>query len=208
VIGLVPSFSTKNFLELSTRSYMEQLQGSPVEEHLLSRGITKEAQTFFRLGYVGNPLKGHEKYSGSLSIPYITGSGVVTLRFRTFGRGAKYLSLPGAVGRPFGVGLLGEEAPVYIVEGELDAISCWIAGLPTVGFPGANTWAPVFSRIFRFRSVVVVADGDEPGMRFAEEVARDIERCDIISCPPGEDANSILVSQGPEGLRNLVGADT
>jgi len=206
VIGLVPSYSMRNGLEEATRSYAKQLDGSPVQEHLLSRGITKEAQDYFSLGYVGDPSKGHEKYVGAMSIPYLTRSGVVTIRFRTFGRGAKYLSFPGAKPRPFNVdSLRSSGSSIYITEGELDAISGWCADLDTVGLPGVETWLPVYARMFRFRDVVVVADGDEPGLRFAEGIARDIERCTIIQCPPDQDLNSVLQKSGVEGVRKLVG---
>jgi hypothetical protein len=44
-------------------------------------------------------------------------------------------------------------------------------------------------------------------MEFARQVAKSIEGCRIISAPTGEDINSLLVRDGIEGVRKLVGCD-
>ncbi len=206
----MPSSSTRAGLATAAWEYNRQLLGEEAAQaYLTSRHITKEAIAEFRLGYVGNPLSGDTDYQGRLSIPYLTPGGAVSIRFRNIGDGAgpKYLSHHGEVGRPYNVAaLFGSKQPTYITEGEIDAISMWRAGLNAVGFPGAQIWKPVFARLFRMRDVVIVADGDDAGMSFAHSVAKDLESYRIVQCPPDQDANSILISEGPEGLRRLVGA--
>ena len=207
--SIVPSSSSKSSLAARTWAYHQQLlESEHALAYLSSRQITKEAIEAFRLGYVGSPSSGDEHYRGRIAIPYLTTTGPVSIRFRRIGdgEGAKILSEHGDSGRPYNVAALsGSDQPVYITEGELDAISMWIAGLPAVAFPGAKSWLPVFGRLFRMREVVIVADGDDPGLAFAHRAATDLEQYRIIQCPHGEDANSILIEGGPEALRKLVG---
>src|SRR5690606_22396316 len=63
----------KKFLETATSQYRESLPGSPAEEYLASRGFQpgNTAVGKFRLGYVADPLPGHEMYRGMLAIPYL-----------------------------------------------------------------------------------------------------------------------------------------
>lgn len=132
------------------------------------------------------------------------------MRFRAVGSAdsSKYLSRPGDSGRPFNVlALRSSTETIYITEGEFDCIVASSVGLPAVGFPGADTWTSVFARLFRFRRVVVLADGDGAGMKFASKIAHHIEGAKIVSMPSEEDVNSVLLSRGPEGLREVIGID-
>lgn len=60
---------------------------------------------------------------------------------------------------------------VYLHEGESSAVTGALAGLPSVGFPGAN-WKPAedAKRFTRFKRVVVVPDCDQPGRSAAESI--------------------------------------
>src|SRR5690554_7306712 len=79
----------KKCLETATSQYRESLPGSPAEEYLASRGFQPDntAVGKFRLGYVADPLPGHEMYRGVLAIPELRRAPdgvwtVVTMRFR------------------------------------------------------------------------------------------------------------------------------
>lgn len=207
MIGIVPSANMRRSLEESLVAYEAQLPGSPGQTYLSERGITKQTQVFFRLGYVEEPLLGDESYQGRIVIPYMTLAGVVSIRYRATGDGEyKYLTRPGDIPRPFNVSALHQDTDtVYITEGEMDAIVASMIGLAAVGFPGNQMWKPAFARLFRFRRVVVLADGDQQGKDFASKVAASIDGCRIVSMPAQEDVNSILSSDGPEGLREIIG---
>lgn len=212
---LVPSSATRRSLEQRTSAYEQQMDGSPAETYLKGRGITNEAIVRFRLGYVGSPTIGDEQYHGRIHIPYLTPTGVVCSRFRAVDDlvHPKYKSEHGVSGRPFNVWALRSVEPVmYITEGELDAISATVAGLPAVGFPGATSWDKLYSRMFRFRRVVILADDDgldadgelKAGGKFANKVASDLNGAKIITMTGG-DVNSVLIERGVEGLRKMVG---
>lgn len=188
------------------------LESEEALTYLLKRGITSEAQNYFRLGYVQDPLEGHENYKGRISFPYVTPGGVTGIRFRAVGDPegrSKFLSLPGDIPRLYNTQSLVSHMDVYICEGQTDVIACWIAGLPAVGLPGAMTWkkeAHVFSRIFTNRHVSVLADNDDEGagMDFANDIYRTLGGCRIVLMPKGHDVSSYLLQYGEEALRAKV----
>lgn len=208
-VGIVPTRSMKRALLVAQETYADQLTGSAAEEYLISeRGISREVLDSFRVGVVLDPLTGDEEYRGRITIPYQTPGGTVSIRYRSLpGSGEpKYLSRPGDPGRPFNVqALRTSQRTIYITEGELDAISCQVASLPAVAIPGVQMWQKAYGRLFRWRDVVVLADGDKPGREFAKEVSQHIEGCRIVDMGEEMDVNTILVSKGPEGLREHVG---
>jgi len=63
----------KSFLEEATKKYKSALPGSPAEEYLESRGLTNPAIADevgkFCLGYVADPLPGHEMFRGCWPSP-------------------------------------------------------------------------------------------------------------------------------------------
>lgn len=207
------SSSQRDYLREATTRYLRALPGSPAEEYLASRGLgDKEVTTRFMLGYVDDPLPGHEMHRGSLAIPYLRwsvghGWAVVSIRFRCIkdhehvGHG-KYMTQAGDRPRLYNtLALLPQEPNIAITEGELDAISAQLSGVPAVGVPGAESWQPHFREPFLgYETVFVLADGDEPGMRFANTVAKTLPNAKVIPMPEGEDVNSIYTKHGAEAL--------
>lgn len=216
---LVPQTSLRRLLERATGQYEASLEGSYVSLYLENRGITKEIQKKFRLGYVESPLPGHETYAGRMSIPYLTRAGVVDIRYRrvpsdgnpeTAVFGNKYESMPGAESRPYNtLALSRPESFVVICEGEPDTWTADMAGIPAVGFPGSDSWKKLHFRMFRYRRVAILADNDDggAGAKFARKVAEDINGAVIISMPPGHDVNSFVQAEGIGALRKKVGLD-
>lgn len=210
----MPSQQLKKSLEESTARYHSQIFGSPGEEYLANRGITREAVIAFRLGYVGtgsSESRSDREFTRRISIPYLSAGGVVSLRYRSTRDEdtPKYLGLPGIAARPFNTPALLASDPIYLCEGEIDAISLWVAGLPAVAIPGATSWKKEWSRIFRMRSTVLLLDDDEAGKRMGKQVSQSIERCRIINMGVDDtgkrwDANSYLVAHGAEALREYV----
>lgn len=217
-ISLVVSNSLRTFLEESTESYhlaLQTVDGESVVEYLKTRGLLWASAQYFRLGVVVNPLPGHERYVGKLAIPYVTRSGVVSMRFRQIPEivdglyqpfeGPKYLSVPGDEPRMFNtIDLDRREDYVCICEGEFDAITAHQAGLPAVGIPGVNGWKDFYSRCFKgYRAVYILSDNDDKGQgqAFSEKVAGQVENSRIVCMPKDHDVNSFLVAEGPEALR-------
>ena len=201
------SQSQKELLDLATQRYAANIYQA--EDYLRSRGISMEAARLARLGVVVEAEIGHDVFIGRLSIPYITKTGVVDLRFRSLNPAVepKYMGMTGAETKMFNV-LDIEKAGNYIgvCEGELDTItmsSC--IGIPCVGVPGANSWKKHYTRLLAdFERIFVFADGDQPGKEFANSLARELP-VTIVQLPDGEDVNSSYVKYGADYIREKAG---
>lgn len=96
-----------------------------------------------------------------------------------------------------------QKRSIWLVEGELDALSLWAAGRPAIAAPGA-TWVDSkwWHTLRRAPSVVIAGDGDAPGKKFtqlAKDRAQDAlgkvwaeTRCGRAHWTPGNDANDLL----------------
>lgn len=203
----------RQLLQEATSAYHANLSGSPAEGHLADRGLltkfVKDKTDRFRLGYVDDPLPGHDMYKGMLAIPYIRRDdegewSVVSMRFRCLedhehqGHG-KYNTVSGDRPRLFNTTALLRPGPrMLVTEGEIDALTAQVYGFDAVAVPGASSWQTHFREpLLGYETVFILADGDKPGMDFARKVANALPNGRIIPCPPGEDVNSwITTSEG------------
>lgn len=154
-------------------------------------------------------------YRGMLAIPYLRWSygewSVVSIRFRCLddheheGHG-KYNTVAGDRPRLFNTkALMTADDIICICEGELDTITAKACKVEAVGVPGATSWQRHFREPFLgYETVYVLADGDEPGIRFAEKVVKDLPNGKILPCPPGHDVNSLVLRDGPKALTERV----
>jgi len=179
------------------------------EEYLLTRHLSVEEAEKFSLGVVAEPLPGHEAYKGRLSIPYITPSGVVDIRFRSINNQdeAKYMGVPGAKTTMFNAQIvLTAGSYICVTEGEIDTIVLSVkTGHPSVGIPGVNNWRQYYTKILDdFETVIVLADGDSPGLEFGKRLSRELHNVNLLQMPEGHDVNSIIVQQGKEWIDERI----
>lgn len=212
----MPSQSTKKLLERAADTYHTQLlDNDQALTYLSKRGITNEMAGYFKIGIVAEPLEGHEFQVGRLSIPYITQTGIVQMRFRAMPYDGipghpepspKYKSESGAGSTIYNARALMSTGNVAVTEGEFDCISAHVAGINAIGIPGAQSWQKVYGRVLRYRKVVILADNDDhgEGLKFAETVQHDVRGARIVLMPKGYDVNSFLMDSGPEALKALV----
>lgn len=219
-----------NSVETAKR-YHEKFPGSPAEEYVAARGLAEVAGRF-GLGYVASAQPGHERYSGSLCIPYIRPAGgddgVATCRFRCiadecvrapdgafyFQRGekehhqghGKYLSLPGDPPRLYNTPALIDPSPfLVVVEGEFDTQSWALAQVPAVGAPGTGTWRDYWTPALLGYEVVYLIAEDAPGLVFMDGLAAELPNGKVIQMADAQDSNSVLINHGPEALRKRIG---
>ena len=201
------SISQKELLEKATHRYAANI--SLAQDYLASRGIPLEVARLAQLGVVVEPEAGQEAFVGRLSIPYVTKSGVVDLRFRALNPAVepKYMGMTGAETKMYNV-LDVERAGDYIgvCEGEIDTLTLsGLVGIPCVGVPGANSWKKHYTRLLAdFERVFIFADGDQPGKEFASSLARELP-VTIIQLPDGQDVNSMFVQDGSDYFHQKVG---
>lgn len=220
----------KKFLERATKEYKASLLGSPAEEYLVSRKLltpeNQEALLRFRIGYVENPLPGHEWYKGWLAIPYLRrgpsgGWTVATMKFRCLElhpgsceeahpKMGKYMAHPGADTHIFNtLDIQNSDDEISICEGELDAITAHLCGIPSIGVPGVQNWKDHYFRLLKGRKKIwMFADGDSYGQGLAKKIAdRMGDKVSVIKMPDGEDVNSMVGKYGKAALLKGMGRE-
>ena len=203
------NLSQKELLAKATNKYAANIHQA--EDYLASRGISREVARLARYGVVEEPEVGHEAFIGRLSIPYITKTGIVDLRFRSLNPAVepKYMGMTGVETKMYNVTDVDKAGDwIGVCEGELDTITLsGCIGIPCVGVPGANSWKKHYTRLLAdFERVFVFADGDQPGKEFANSLARELP-VTIVSMPDGEDVNSVYVKYGANYILEKVGLD-
>lgn len=179
--------------------------------YLGARGISPDAADTARLGVVGDPFPGHERFAGYLSIPYLDqNSEPLSIRFRRLpwlpGEGPKYMSISGEPVRVYNVGAIHRaDEVVHIAEGELDAIVLEQLGMHAVAIPGAQLWRGHHRRMLAgFRRIYVWGDGDDAGADFTRKVTQSLRRAKGVRVPRGMDVTDIYLAGGAQALLSLI----
>lgn len=206
----------RTFLAEATLRYNAQLHAgsqsaSSAEAYLRGRGLFDHADRY-KLGVVADPMPGHEVMADRIAIPYLAGEHVVDMKFRCLKHPdckavgcVKYLTADGGGQRLYNArAVLAAKDTVVLTEGEFDAMAVSaLVGIPAVGYPGTDTWgrADHWPRVFAGLDVVVVADGDPPGVKAAKAVAKTLDSARVVALPPGHDANSLILQEGADAFR-------
>jgi DNA primase len=179
----------------------------PLLPYLAERGLGAEAADRFRLGYVEPSDNEPRRYWHRMALPYLTPTGVVQIRYRRLVEddSPKYLGDPGTEVTLFNAhATLGARGPVFLCEGEMDAIAVTtLTGHPAVGIPGARAWQahPYWARCFvGLDHLIFPADGDTAGHELADAVHQSLPEVHVVRLPDGEDANSVLARDRAEFL--------
>ena len=203
----------RNLLESQTSRYQSNLYVAA--EYLEGRGITEDTAVWARLGVVDEGIHGDSEAAFQrLSIPYITRSGVVDLRFRCIRDHecsevgcSKYLGRPGVSPRLYHVSSLVEAGSgICVAEGELDCVILNQLGYEAVGIPGVANWKPHWGRLFEdFDRIVVFCDGDSAGVGFGRAWSeRFPQSVELVTFPDGHDVNSMYLMEGPEWFEHRI----
>lgn len=212
------SASWKRLLERATAECEAALDAEGVA-YLKARAFDRATTERFRLGRVPDDPGTEElaRFIGRLSIPAIGPHGnVYSIRFRCIedhdckeaGHG-KYDSMAGVQTRLFNLRALAEaDDELVITEGEIDAVSCEMAGLHAVGVPGVNNWKRHHKRLFAgFSKLIVLGDNDDAGRAFVKRVTADCPWASV-RLSQRKDVNEVLQEEGPDAVRRLArGAD-
>ncbi len=197
-------------LEEATLRYMGSV--AVAEAYLAGRGISLEVAAGYALGVVVDPMVGHDIFEGRLTIPYLTNSGPVNMKFRcmryhdckTVGC-PKYITWPGLDTNIYGVQAYAKaEDFICVTEGELDSLTLNMLGIPSIGIPGASNWKPHWNKVLDdFSTVFVFSDGDKAGQEFAKRMVSEVNAVNV-KMPDGEDVNSMYLKEGAQYLRNRI----
>lgn len=209
----LPSPEQRRLLAQAASQYQADLAVDTAgQTYLKSRGFSEPVANMFRLGVVRTPIQGHEGYQGRLALPYITPGGVVNFRFRCLRQHSckdegcrKYLGLEGFETNLYNVMDLSKPGDVICVcEGEIDAITLSISGIPAVAVPGATNFKKHMGRCLDdFSRALVLGDPDDAGKGLNKKLINDV-RAIPIRMPKGMDCNDVYRESGAEGLRKLI----
>jgi twinkle protein len=179
-----------------------------------NRGITREVVNRNRITYnPRNPRK--EESVPSICFPYAEGAEIYNYKFKTLDK--RFFQVQGGKKLFFKINDAIDQNEVIITEGEEDALSWEVAGIPYAisvpdGAPAPN--AEVSDKKFEYidncyhylekaERIYLATDADEPGIRLRMELSRRLgaERCYIIRFPDDcKDSNECLVKHGKEVL--------
>lgn len=203
-------------MEEATAGYAAALTGAAARL-LLARGLDRKTVDTFRVGVVAEPMPGHERYRGWLSIPYLDKDGkALSMRFRCmadhvhrdFGHG-KYMSMFEEPSRVFNVRAIHEAGDtLHICEGEFDAMVLTMVGLPAIAIPGASAWSNHHRRMIAgFSKVYVWGDPDEAGAEFVQRVCRACRAARGVRLRDG-DVTETFQAGGASALHALIAKET
>lgn len=212
------STSSTSILQERMERYAENYVGSRAEEYMESRGVGRNPAGTFLLGCVPPPdecAPDEVRFSGMLSIPYLTPvAGAVAVKYRNLRPDAepRYLAPVGQETHLYNVMDLHKPSNrIVICEGEIDAMTVSMLGVPAVGVPGTQTWRSHYPRVFDgYREVLILTDNDaksdsNPGQDLARLIMREIPGSRNVMLPEGYDANSFYLSEGADALLDLLG---
>lgn len=160
-----------------------------------------------------------EDFVETIQFPYLKGGTVVNVKYRTLE--GKHFRQEGDAEKVFYRQDSIEKDCVVIVEGEIDALSCVVAGIPSCvsvpdGAPAPNSknYASKFDFLDQdedplglVEKIVLALDNDDPGEVLKQELGRRLgrDRCWLVKWPEScKDANDVLKNKGPEELKRCI----
>ncbi len=179
-----------------------------------SRGITNN--TLLRFGVTESiewmPKAGKEVKS--ICFNYIKSGEIVNIKFRAKDKDFKLAKNAELIF--YNLDSIENETTAIIVEGEIDCLSLYEAGIYNV--VSVPNGAGIGSQQLKYldncwqyfedkTQIIIFTDNDEPGNNLKDELARRLgkDRCMKIQYPDGcKDANDVLLKHGKEMLRSMV----
>lgn len=208
------SAESRSSLEAAVTTYEANLDLAAT--YLAGRGIDLEVARRARLGVVSEPEPGHGSGRGRLSIPYLTKSGPVAIKFRCtephdcreVEGHQKYAAPAGQTARLYNVpDLFADSDVIALTEGELDAlVLSGQCGIPAVGIPGVSNWKNKrhYPRMFSgYSRVLVYGDPDDAGKELARRICDSLSQAVAVDLPA--DVNETYLRHGKDFLRKAAG---
>ena len=154
-----------------------------------------------------------EKRRKAINFNYYRENKLVNVKYRDGEKNFKMVSNAELIF--YGIDKIVEMDKIYIVEGEIDALSLHEAGIYSVcsvpnGASKGNQKLEYLDNCFQYfknkTEIVLCTDNDNAGLNLRKELARRFGqyRCKYVDFKEYKDANEILVKEGAEILRNYL----
>jgi len=177
-------------------------------DYLKGRGFSLETVKHFKLGL-------HVDKDGWrwLSIPHFEKGQLENIKYRSLPPAEKsFRRIRGGRSVLFNADCIqGNQAELFLCEGETDLMALWNAGIKNVvaTTTGAGSFDPAWiDQLAKVEKIILVYDSDEAGQRGAREVAKRLgfERCLNVVLPEGMDVNDYFLSGNTaEDFREIAG---
>ncbi|MBM7600479.1 DNA primase [Virgibacillus halotolerans] len=200
---------------LRTKTQDKELPSSIVTQavspYLITRGISADVQEEHGIGY-------SEQYRGFTAIPWRFPDGRLgNVKYRST-RDKRFFYVKGATQirrLVFGMDVVNREQSeeVVLCEGEIDAMSWQVAGVPAIAIGGAHISRQQIDIIRRspIKRLLLGGDNDEMGRRLNEQVA-DVLRGYVelvdVDYEDEKDANDVLLVKGADLLVKLTNVES
>lgn len=214
-------YERKTFARPDAVAYIERIGTYPQEalDQMAARGISKETLEHFHVGWHDFVFKDDETkaWKGALLFPFYRDDELINTKKRSLDKQFKM----NAGSELIFYNLDSREETTIIVEGELDVLALYEAGVTNV-ISVPNGAAPISSKnpnyeyldncadeIHDIRHFVLAVDGDAPGIVLRDELVRRFKpnNCSRVEWPEGtKDANDVLQKYGAERLRQVLDA--
>jgi twinkle protein len=178
-----------------------------------NRGISESTLLHFKIGESIEYIPQLKVKRRVINFNYYRDNQIVNIKFRDGEKNFKLVS--GAELIFYGLNNIKDSEICYIVEGEMDALAMFEAGLySVVSVPnGANKGSQkldyldnCYEYFKEKKSIILCTDNDEAGLSLRNELARRFgsHRCKYVEFEEFKDANEVLVKKGGEYLRKLI----
>jgi twinkle protein len=199
----------------------EYFKPAPIEINLSERilkyfqirGISNATIANWKIGESREYFPQIRAERAAINFNYYREGELVNVKYRDAEKNFKLVS--GAELIFYGLDNIKESNHCYIVEGEMDSLSLYEAGLYAVvsvpnGASKGNQRLDYLDNCFKYfedkESIVLCTDNDEAGLSLRNELARRLgkHRCKYVDFGDFKDANEVLVSKGSETLRSII----
>jgi len=178
-----------------------------------NRGISESTLLHFKIGESIEYIPQLKVKRRVINFNYYRDNQIVNIKFRDGEKNFKLVS--GAELIFYGLNNIKDSEICYIVEGEMDALAMFEAGLySVVSVPnGANKGSQkldyldnCYEYFKEKKSIILCTDNDEAGLSLRNELARRFgsHRCKYVEFEEFKDANEVLIEKGGEYLRKLI----
>lgn len=149
----------------------------------------------------------------AINFNYYRDGELINVKYRDAEKNFKLVS--GAELIFYGLDNIKESSRVHIVEGEMDALSLFEAGIYSVvsvpnGASKGNQRLDYLDNCYSYfedkKEIILCTDNDDAGLNLRNELARRLGkyRCKYVEFSEYKDANEVLIEKGAETLRTIL----
>ena len=177
------------------------------------RKITESTLLHWKIGESLEYMPQVGKKRRVINFNYFRDNELINVKFRDSEKNFKMVS--GAELIFYGLDNIKELDTVYVVEGEMDALSLHEANLYSVcsvpnGASKGNQKLEYLDNCYQYfenkKTIILCTDNDEPGLMLRNELARRFGyyKCKYVDFGEYKDANDVLINADKETLRNII----